>query len=179
MWLGLLACLLPGALAARQPVRSHGRDAQLSEEIPLTSPEQLAKLSVGELDQVFCLGEAVPIPPGFARGRLLVLLDNSLPRISTRIGNLIWKGKHFCADGYFINQWLGFRALHSCAAFEPSWCDGQPCVVLQYPPGTPLLGNMRDEVRQIAPCLFLARAYQRCPRRLRGYIALQIESHDG
>jgi hypothetical protein len=94
--------------------------------------------------------------------------------MKTRMTNRVWKGKYFEEDGSFTNQWLGFRALHSHTCEGLSWLDGQPCVILEYPPDTPVFGNTRDEVREIAPGLWLGMWYDRepCPK-LRGFFALE------
>jgi hypothetical protein len=145
-------------------------------DICFTSLKQLQQLSTDELEQLFAHADAAPIPVGFSRGQVIVLTGRPLPKVGAWAANLVWKGKHFDEDGRFINQWLCFRALHSHAVCGPSWYDGRPCLVLEYPPGTPLLGNMRDELREIGPGLYLARAYERSPpSRFRGFIGLQLE----
>ena len=58
-----------------------------------------------------------------------------------------------------------------------SWHDGNPCLVLDYPSDTPIFGNTRDEIREVAPGLFLARLYETCPRpHFRGYFAIEVQS---
>jgi hypothetical protein len=47
---------------------------------------------------------------------------------------------------------------------------------MEYAPGTPILGNVRDEIREIAPGLYLGRLYERCPPRFLGYFALEAVS---
>ena len=42
---------------------------------------------------------------------------------------------------------------------EESWLDGRPCLVMQYAPDAPVFGNVRDELRQIAPGVWLGRSY--------------------
>jgi hypothetical protein len=103
------------------------------------------------------------------------MTDAKRPRLQARLANLAWKGKHFEDDGAFINQWPGFQALRGQAELGVSGYDGKPCLVLQYPPETPLFGNTYDEIRQVAPGLYLARLYERCPSpRFRGYFAIQV-----
>ena len=69
----------------------------------------------------------------------------------------------------------GFQALRGKAELGVSGYDGKPCLVFQYPPDTPLFGNMYDELREVAPGLYLARLYERCPcPRFRGYFAIQV-----
>ena len=106
--------------------------------LPVLTLETLKHLGACALEQLFAEGEAVPLPEGFARGRILVLCGYRFPQMSARLAGLAWKGKHFAEDGAFINQWVGFRALQSQAVLGPSWFDDRPCVVLEYPPGTPL-----------------------------------------
>ena len=140
----------------------------------ITSLKQLQCLNAQQLEQLFALGEVPPLPVGYLRGQVLVL-SGPLPQVKAGVSGLVWKGKHIDAHGSFVNQWLGFRALHSHVAYGPSWFDGRPSLVLEYPRGTPLFANMRDEVREIAPGLYLSRVYQRHPCRFRGYIGLQLE----
>ncbi len=144
----------------------------------ITTLKQLQRLNARQLEQLFAQAEAAPFPVGYVRGQILIL-DGPLPRVGAWASGLVWKGKHFDTNGCFINQWLGFRALHSSAAYGPSWYDGRPSLVLEYPPSTPLFANMRDEVREVAPGLFLSRVYRRSPCKFRGYIGLQLEPQNG
>ena len=71
------------------------------------------------------------------------------------------------------------RRLDSCAsvALGDSWLDGRPCQVMEYPAGTPLFGNVRDELRELSPGLWLGMYYEREPHpKLRGYFALELEA---
>ena len=136
----------------------------------------LQKASECELNRFFEQAAPGPIPVGYARGQVLRMTDAKLPRLQARLASSIWKGKHFEEDGAFINQWPGFQALRSKAEFGTSWHDGKPAIVIEYPPNTPLFGNNRDELREIAPGLYLAKLYERCPcPRFRGYFAIQVE----
>jgi hypothetical protein len=139
--------------------------------------DQLKKLPECELKRLFDQAPApTAIPVGYAKGRVLLMTNAKLPRLKARLASTFWKGKHFCEDGGFINQFVGFQALRSNAELGTSWHDGKPCIVIEYPPNTPLFGNNRDELREIAPGLYLARLYERCPcPRMVGYFAIQIE----
>jgi hypothetical protein len=138
--------------------------------------KHLTKLSECELNRLFEQAPPGAIPLGYSRGRVLRMQDARLPRLQARLASGIWKGKHFEEDGAFINQWPGFTALRSKAEMGISSLDGKPCIVIEYPLETPLFGNNRDELREIAPGLYLARLYERCPcPRFRGYFAIQVE----
>lgn len=137
------------------------------------SLQSLKCLEPAELDHLFAAGAAEAIPAGSLRGQALIMPGKRCPRLSAWGSNLAWKGKVFADDGSFVNQWVGFRALGSCAAIGPSWYDGLPCLAIDYPPGSPIFGNVRDEIRAIAPGLYLGRLYECCPcPRLLGYFAM-------
>ena len=139
-------------------------------------PGPLENLGLCELEQLFAQGEARPLPVGFGRGRVLYLANTKRPRVKAHLNNAVWKGKVFRADGSFVNQWAGFQALESMPGYQgPSWFDGKPCIVTEYPAGTPLFANTRDELRQIGPNLYLARFYDRCPcPKFRGFFVLRF-----
>jgi hypothetical protein len=140
---------------------------------PSLTPRDLDRLDRVQLDAIFATGTASEAPVGFARGHILLRVDGRALR--ARLQGLAWKGKVFHFDGTFINQWAGFRALASRVEFGPSWYDGRPCLVLQYPPGTPIFGNTRDELRELCPGLWLGRYYAICPcGKLEGYFTLEI-----
>jgi hypothetical protein len=135
---------------------------------------QLKKMHECELTRLFENAPPGDIPTGYARGQVLLMIDAKLPRLQARIASSIWKGKHIDGDGEFVNQFPGFKALHGKAELGVSSHDSKPCIVMSYPPDTPLFGNTWDELREVAPGLYLARLYERCPcPRFRGYFAIQ------
>jgi hypothetical protein len=136
---------------------------------------EVTRMELGELDQLFVRGQVGSQPVGSLRGPVLYVADARFPRGKAHLLGVVWKGKNFHADGSFDNQWIGFSAISSRIATGPSWFDGQPCFVLEYPPGTAVFGNARDEIREIAPGLFLGRFYERCPcPKFQGYFVLEL-----
>ena len=98
-------------------------------------------------------------PRGDTRGTVLYA-DGKHPRLKARLQGVVWKGKTFHGDGTFTNRWLGgVHAVSAGVRVGPSWLDGQPCLVMQYAPDAPVFGNVRDELRQIAPDVWLGRSY--------------------
>jgi hypothetical protein len=173
-WAVLLAGLVPVALLACR-LGSASEGFVEGPECPgPTCISDLKDLCLEQLQGLYATGTSGCTPAGCSRGEVLVMADTRHPRMKVRMANTVWKGKCFAEDGSFINQWAGFRALHSCVAEGPSWFDGQPCIVMEYPPGTPLFANLRDELRQIGPCLWLGMFYDRepCPK-FRGMFALE------
>jgi hypothetical protein len=167
---GRYLLLLIVLLAGQAPLR--GGDG---EGLGYTDPCQLRKLGECELEHIFAQGGVGPIPVGYGRGRVLRLVNTKLPRTKACMNNVVWKGKVFRGDGTFTNQWVCFQALDSTVGYGTSWFDGKPCILMEYPPDTPVFGNSRDELRLIGPNLYLGRFYERCPcGKLRGYFVLQF-----
>jgi hypothetical protein len=141
---------------------------------PCLTLQDLARLNRDQLDAVFATGTVGASPVGFARGHILLRVDGRMPAARARLQELVWKGKVFYPDGTFVNQWVGFRALASSVEIGPSWYDGRPCLILEYPAHTPIFGNARDELREVSPGLWLGRFCAICPSgKLEGYFALE------
>jgi hypothetical protein len=142
----------------------------------LPAAGELRRLTAEELEQWFAQGRVDNLPVGAFHGTVLLQIDARLPRLRARLASVVWKGKVFEPDGSFINQWAGFRAVPSQVAVGASWYDGQSCLVLEYPANSAVFANTRDELREIAPGVFLGRFYERCLcPKLQGYFILEME----
>lgn len=132
---------------------------------PVTRPcslEQLAHMSWQELECLYRHSEPGTIPDGYARGRPLYDPQATLSATRSRVTRLLWHGKHFCAaDGTLVNQWSGFKAIRAEVGYGPSWLDGSPSIVMDYGHTSRVWADVRDEVREVAPGLYLGAMYQR------------------
>ena len=100
--------------------------------------------------------------------------EGKFPRVKARIQGSVWKGKIFYCDGTMTNRWFGgIHAVSSGVTTEPSWLDGQPCLVIQYAPDAPVFGNVRDEIRQIAPDRWLGRSYDSATGEVKNWFMLR------
>jgi hypothetical protein len=98
-------------------------------------------------------------PVGHHRGTVLAA-EGPFPRVKARLQGVMWKGKTFHGDGTFTNRWLGgVRAGTASTTEEPSWIDGQPSLVVNYPPTALVFRNTRDELRQVSPGVWLGRTF--------------------
>lgn len=98
-------------------------------------------------------------PVGPTRG-IVLYAEGNHPRLKARVQGVVWKGKTFHCDGTFTNRWLGgVQAVSAGTGVEPSWIDGEPCLVMRYAPDAAVFANVRDELRQIAPGVWLGRSY--------------------
>jgi hypothetical protein len=155
--------------------------------VPVCAPqgprclEDLKHLEPCQLGQLFTSAEMGHPLEGCARGRLLYVTDRWLPKAKVWGSGLVWRGKMAQPDGYFTNRWIGnVDRIDSHYVIGPSWIDGRPAVVMEYAPGTALFWNMHDELREIAPGLYLGPVFERfpCPK-FRGWVALQCEPCKG
>ena len=147
-----------------------------AESGPSLTPDDVARMDKGQLDAAFCAGSVGATPCGAGRGKVLLVVDALMPRVRARLMGTVWKGKYFYPGGCaFTNQWLGFKAVEAPVAVGPSWVDGAPCFVLDYPTTAAVFGNTRDELREIGEGVFLGRFYDRCPcPKLKGYFVLDF-----
>ena len=113
------------------------------------------------LEALFRGGNAHPIPPGIYAGKVLWVDDAKLPKVRARLQSGFWKGKHFMGCDQFVNRFPGFEAIPATGRMEASWTDGMPAYVLDYPPGSPLFGPNRDEMREVSPGVWLGRVWNR------------------
>jgi len=141
-------------------------------QCPGCEPERMSR---EQLDAAFAAGSAKAPPLGSFRGQV-ILLDKRLPRLRALGMNAAWKGKIFRADGSLINRWAFDNAVEAQSTIAPSWTDGKGAVIVDYPPGTPIFGGTRDEIREIAPGVWLGRFYDAgCCPTFKGYFVLRAE----
>ena len=119
----------------------------------------LMAMSQAELDATFRGSPAGGIPAGEAEGTVLVAPGTALTGIAAKLIHLLaWKGKVFDADrGELRNEVLltGIHAVQAKVYKEASWYDGQECIVLDYSHTSLIAHWIRDEMRLVAPNLYL------------------------
>lgn len=135
---------------------------------------ELRRSHVCEWESRFRCGVLASAPCGPTRGTVLYA-DGTLPRLKARLQGVVWKGKTFNSDGTFTNRWLaGISAGTHTVRIEPSWLDGQLCMVLQYPPDARAFPNVRDELRLIAPGTWLGRSYDATTSEPKNWFVLTV-----
>lgn len=124
---------------------------------------QLLKMSQKELDDRFSASEAGPIPDGQADGTAIVAAGTSFTDEIAKFINLFaWQGKVFDAKAGYLKNRIGPFGLNAIIAKvykAPSWHDGKECIVLDYSDTSLVAHWIRDEIRLIAPNLYLGKVY--------------------
>jgi hypothetical protein len=119
----------------------------------------LKAMNQAELDDLFLRSPAGPIPAGEADGTVLFDPGTPIEDVAARVAHLMfWKGKVFDpSKGELHNRILppGIPAIAALVYKAPSWIDGKDCVVLDYSKRSIVAHWIRDEIREVAPGLYL------------------------
>ncbi|HEY4330315.1 MAG TPA: hypothetical protein VGN88_11310 [Phycisphaerae bacterium] len=123
----------------------------------------LLETSYGELDELFRNSPAGEIPDGDSEGRALFFPGTFLAKpLAWIVRMLFWKGKVVDRKrGFLLNKILpfGIKAIKAQVYGTESWLDKKPCVVLDYSKTSFVAHFIRDEIRLVAPHLYLGIVY--------------------
>ncbi len=168
--LSCLLALLCGSMGAA--------DARGQSPAPAVTLDQLLRMSPGELEVVYRQGTAAAIPQGRVRGTALLAPGTWRTRPLARGTRLVWQGKIIePGQATAVNRFFGLRMIRGQLYQGSSWLDDGPTLVLDYSQTSRIYADNRDEIRQVAPGLFLGLMYDRttAPPGLSMYFALQGE----
>lgn len=129
----------------------------------VASAGDLHRLSGKQLDQLFSELPAGALPTGLGRGTALILTNTPCSRFLAGFARLgAWRGKQFADDGASLKNVVspfGVRAIKAAVYHGQSRVDERPCVVLDYSQTSFVARPIRDEIREIAPGLYLGMVY--------------------
>jgi hypothetical protein len=168
--LGFLLALACGSMAAGE---ARGQEPAAYSGVTL---DGLLQMSPAEIEAVYRQGTAVAIPPGRVRGTALLATGTRRARMMSRGARLVWQGKLIEPDqAAAVNRFFGVRMIRGQLYQGPSWLDGAPALILDYSQTSRVYAKNRDEIRQVAPGLFLGLMYDRstAPPRLSMTFALE------
>jgi hypothetical protein len=145
-------------------------------EPPQWTLDGLAQMSWPELEALYRAAEPAAIAPGYACGRAIYCPGAPVSGVRTKVTGWMWKGKVFCEDATLVNQWLGFRAIRARVYLGESYLDGCLALIMDYSTTSHVWADVRDEVREVAPGLFLGVMYRGspCAPQRKMFFALQV-----
>ena len=130
--------------------------------MPVTVPEMF-KMSQAQLDDLFTQTSAGDIRSGEAKGTAIVAPGTTYSEdVADFIKHFAWQGKVFDpAKGVLRNRILpmGLNAIIARVYKGPSWLDGKECIVLDYSETSLIAQWIRDEIREVAPSVYLGKVY--------------------
>jgi hypothetical protein len=123
----------------------------------------LLALSPAALDAVFRAAPPGEIPRGDAAGTILSVAGARVGApLSRALGAVVWRGKAFRpATRDLLNRLgpTGIPGVRAEVRAGESRLDGRPCIVLDYSRTSRLAGWVRDEIREVAPGVYLGIAW--------------------
>jgi len=128
-----------------------------------TDVPALLSLTQAQLDDLFGKSPSGPIPDGPAKGTAIISPGTPFtPELADAVSLFVWQGKTFDGPhGVLRNRILslGLNAIVAEVYKGPSLLDGKECIVLEYSKTSLVAKWIRDEIRLIAPKLYLGRVY--------------------
>ncbi|MBI3566209.1 MAG: hypothetical protein HY079_13520 [Elusimicrobia bacterium] len=129
---------------------------------PSARERALLKKHRGDLEALYRAAEAGALPDGESMGSATGFPGTLVGRIQEDLFGIFWQGKVFDrAQGRLINKILGGKHVQAKVFYGPSWLDGKESVIIDYQDTSALARGIRDEIREVAPGLYLGFAYQR------------------
>jgi hypothetical protein len=124
--------------------------------------ESLMASRWAEVEKLYREAKPGPMPDGESFGRATASPGTALGAASRTFFSWFWSGKVFDqASGTLINKTLLGRICRARVYEGPSWLDGKPSLIIDYQGTSWLSGPVRDEIRMVAPGLYLGWAYAR------------------
>ncbi len=138
--------------------------------------QEISLMTADEVDKLFREGHVGQIPDGEAEGTAIFKPGSPAePVLQGLVRALAWKGKVLDARaGSLKNRILplGTRAIAAEIYRDRSWFDGKECIVLDYSKRSIVARWVRDEIRRVAPGLYLGLVYLKRTRLI--YFTLQF-----
>jgi hypothetical protein len=130
--------------------------------MPVTVAEML-RMSQAQLDDLFTQSPVGEIPNGEAKGTAIVAPGTTYTQdIADFINHFAWQGKVFDpGKGVLRNRIspFGLNAIIARVYKGASWMDNKDCIVLDYSETSLIAHWVRDEIREVAPRIYLGKVY--------------------
>jgi len=127
--------------------------------INTADPSTLIATTRPKLARLFSSGRVGAIPDGRGRGTVLLGTGGLAARVTAGLAYaLAWRGKVVSSrTARLLNILtpLQIEAIEAVIYKQDSWYDGAPCIVLDYSKTSFAARMIRDEIREIAPGVFL------------------------
>lgn len=129
--------------------------------------DNLVCMSRAELDRIYKEAKPGDIPQGDTRGTA-ILGNGYFPSVFAGLARkCAWQGKVFDVftenqdAGVLVNKVspFGVRSIVAKVYRDKSWIDGQDTIVIDYEKTSLLASRIRDEIREVAPNLYLGKVW--------------------
>jgi hypothetical protein len=124
---------------------------------------QLLKQSPAQLDELFGKSPAGNVPDGEATGTAIVCPGTICAKLVAWFARwFLWQGKVFDRSrSCLVNRItaFGFKGIEARVYKNKSWFDGNECIVIDYSKTSFAAKSIRDEIREVAPGLYLGQVF--------------------
>jgi hypothetical protein len=137
--------------------------------------DDLVALSPAQLDALYAQAGPGGVPVGPVRGRVIAAPGQPWAEHASNGAKFIWQGKVFCPmDGSATNRFFFKQVVRGMVSYAPSWRDGRPSLIIDYTQTSHVYRNVRDEIREVAPGVYLGLMFDVQPEpRFTQYFAFQ------
>jgi hypothetical protein len=125
---------------------------------------KLLSMNQKQLDALFRKSPAGPTPTGVADGTVIAGAGTPATHVLAPLLGLAWRGKVFNPSEHDLLNRISPVGVHLVRAKVyrgPSLLDGKPAIILDYSKSSLLARSIRDEIREVAPGLYLGIVYVR------------------
>ena len=131
--------------------------------ITTLKPSDLLNMSQAEIDELYKQGSVGEIPDGDGKGIAIIAAGTILVKVLALISKLFfWQGKFFYREQkFFLNKIapFGIRAFKGeIYKGDGRFCEGE-AIILDYSQTSFIFKKVKEEMREIAPGLYLAQVY--------------------
>jgi hypothetical protein len=128
-----------------------------------TDPRAFTRMTQQQLDEMFTQSTSGPIPSGDSQGTAIVMPGSFVSPIAAALARaLFWKGKVFDPSTHELRNKLtpfAIRLIRANVYRGASWLDGKEAIVLDYSKTSFVAGKIRDEIREVAPGVYLGKVW--------------------
>lgn len=160
--------LAPAAILA-----STARAQEAAEPLGVAS---LRRMDEAQLQALYRQGAVAGLPAGRVKGTVLPAPGTRRNAAMSAGARLVWQGKVVDPSGTIaVNRFFGVPAVKGRLYQGQSWLDGGPSLILDYTGTSRVYANNRDEIRLIAPGLYLGLMHDRStnPPTLSTYFVIE------
>lgn len=142
---------------------------------------RLLEMSQEELDDLFRSSSAGEVPDGQGKGTVLFGHGGELSDVAVKLVRYVaWQGKVFDRERGELHNVVtpvGIQAVVAKVYRGVSWFDGAECIVLDYSHTSLIAHWIRDEIREVAPGLYLGLVFWDRTRVLNFALKFPVASH--
>ncbi len=131
--------------------------------ITVAGARDLLNLSQAELDELYANSPVGEIPTGDTQGTAIAM-PRWFGKVAAPLARLLfWQGKVFNPAGGDLKNKVtpfGIRSIRAMVYVGDSWMiEGQKAIVIDYSKTSFVAKKIRDEIRQVAPGLYLGKVF--------------------